>query len=180
MDEPARVVVRGTIEQEPFAHGTEATVPLPAPLSLASYEEVMSGLPHDPLNRSRWLLRMPTKLGEVDIVLLVRMPNVRPIARWWTFPNTEPARGPAHSVQDAGPSAQQAAPGSALQMMRPGEVTFSRTKFPRGREQPLEAPRLDRSNLRTLSPEGHRCFVLQYSFSPCSAAYVPQDEPLHS
>ena len=48
MDEPACVVVRGTIEQEPFAHGTEATVPSSAPLSLASYEEVMSGLPQIP------------------------------------------------------------------------------------------------------------------------------------
>jgi len=43
VDEPACVVVRGTIEQEPFAHGTEATIPSSAPLSLASYEEVMSG-----------------------------------------------------------------------------------------------------------------------------------------
>jgi hypothetical protein len=48
VDVPASVVVRGTIEQEPFAHGTEATAPSSAPLSLASYEEVMSGLPQIP------------------------------------------------------------------------------------------------------------------------------------
>jgi hypothetical protein len=48
VDEPACVVVRGTIEQEPFAHGTQATIPSSAPFSLASYEEVMSGLPQDP------------------------------------------------------------------------------------------------------------------------------------
>jgi hypothetical protein len=48
VDEPACFVVRGTIEQEPFAHGTEATVPSSAPLSLASYEEAMSGVPQIP------------------------------------------------------------------------------------------------------------------------------------
>jgi hypothetical protein len=48
VDEPACVVVRGTIEQKPIAHGTEATVPSSAPLSLASYEEVMSGRPQIP------------------------------------------------------------------------------------------------------------------------------------
>ena len=45
---PACVVVRGTIEQEPIAHGTEATIPSSAPLSLASYEEVVSGPPQIP------------------------------------------------------------------------------------------------------------------------------------
>jgi hypothetical protein len=49
----------GTIEQEPFAHGTKPTVPSSAPLSLASYDEVMSGLPQIP-SRCRWLLRMPS------------------------------------------------------------------------------------------------------------------------
>jgi hypothetical protein len=48
VDEPACVVVRGTIEQEPLAHGTKSTVPSPAPFSLASYGEVMSGLPQIP------------------------------------------------------------------------------------------------------------------------------------
>jgi hypothetical protein len=45
VDVPACVVVRGTIEQEPLTHGTKPTVPSPAPLSLAAYEEVMSRLP---------------------------------------------------------------------------------------------------------------------------------------